>query len=81
MMVIFFFASLLVFVLIALGVKMSLALHTRRVFKRRPSIRKRPTMRGAMFASPYLHDALFEKNEKHHHFWSTEVEYDEAYYL
>ena len=78
MMVIFFFAALLVCVFIVLGVRMSLALHTCHTFKCSHRVWKSPPMRGAIIASPYLHDAIFEKSGEHHHFWSTEIECDEA---
>src|SRR6266516_4861619 len=38
-------------------------------------------MSVAIFASPLLDDALFNKKEEHHGFWSVEVEYDESYYV
>jgi len=81
MMFIFFITALFTCILVAFGVMMSVALHTRHIFKRGTRSWKRPMMRGAIFASPLLDDALFNKKEEHHGFWSVEVEYDESYYV
>jgi hypothetical protein len=81
MMFIFFITALFICILVAFGVMMSVALHTRPRFKRSTRLWKRPMMRGAIFASPLLDDALFRMKEEHHSFWSAEVEYDELYYM
>lgn len=81
MVFIFFITALFTCILVAFGVMMSVAMHTRPRFKRSSHLSKRPMMRGAIFASPLLDEALFSVKEEHHSFWSAEVEYDELYYM
>jgi hypothetical protein len=68
-------------ILVAFGVTLSVTLHTRRRFKRSKRPWKRAMMRGAIFASPRLDDALFTMKDEHRSFWSADVEYDELYYM
>jgi hypothetical protein len=67
-------ATLMVCTLIVLSCLMSITLNTKRTFKKYQRILKRS--RGAVISSPFLHDALFETNEKYRPFWAAEVEPD-----
>ncbi len=68
-------AALLVGLLFFLSCKMSLALDTKRTFKRnQPPAPRRKRARGAVISSPNLQDAIFALNEKYSEFWATEVE-------
>jgi hypothetical protein len=69
-------ATLLIVFLFFLSCKMSLALDTKRTFKRSRPVPKRA--RGSVFCSPKLQDAIFAKNEKYAAFWATEVEIDSS---
>ena len=67
-------AAVMVCTVIVLSCLMSIALNTKRTFKKYQRILKRS--RGAVISSPLLHDALFEINDKYMPFWATEVEPD-----
>ncbi len=74
MLVTYVIATLMVCTLIVLSCLMSMALNTKRTFKKYQRIIKRS--RGAVISSPFLQDALFATNEKYTSFWAAEVEPD-----
>ena len=67
-------ATLVMGVLIVLSCLLSVALSTKRTFKKyQPSFKR---SRGAEISSPFLQDALFAVSEKYRPFWIQEVEAD-----
>lgn len=74
MMFTYVIAMLLMGMLIVLSCLMSVALSTKRTFKKYQRPFKRS--RGAEISSPFLQDAIFAVNEKYKPFWATDADSD-----